>query len=435
MLFLVTFSGPPAFEPPRPLEMIVARLKGEPERVPAHHPFGDGPRRPGEPDAGGFGGFARMQPPPFRARSFSPLRFAIEPAAPAATGREKDDPATAARIATMLGTGPADVVARTELSPRGMGRELFGSYTIGWHVGDRWRVVRSPARPLFTRWHLTTLGAMLAAILLLSLPAWALARAITRPLRDLSRAAGRAQAGATRPDFPTDGPREVRALTAAVSAMHDRLVRHAAGRTAMLGAIAHDLGTPLSRLAFWVEQLPDEARDRAVADIAEMRAMIADTLRFAREESIEREAALLDLGSLVDSLVEDMHATAAPVTVTPGPRAIVRGDSGELRRAVSNLIGNAIRYGGSAAVAWSVADGEVSVSVSDDGPGIDAAQADRLFEPFVRGDPSRNRATGGTGLGLAIVRSIATRHGGRATLANRTGAAGAVATLVLPIAG
>ena len=163
--------------------------------------------------------------------------------------------------------------------------------------------------------------------------------------------------------------------------------------------------------------------------------MIADTLRFAREESTEREAILVDLGSLIDSLVEDMRATAAPVTITPGPRAVVRGDAGELRRAIANLIGNAIRYGGGAAVTWAVADDSVAVTVCDEGPGIDMTGAERLFEPFVRGDPSRNRATGGSGLGLAIVRSIATRHGGHATLANRTDRRGAVATIILPLVG
>ena len=202
----------------------------------------------------------------------------------------------------------------------------------------------------------------------------------------------------------------------------------------MLAAIAHDLGTPLSRLAFWVEQLPEPARDRAVADIDEMRAMIADTLGFARDEAGERDRTRVDLPSLLDSLVEDMRVGGRSVTIEPGPRCVVRGDPRGLRRLFANLVGNAIRYGAQARLGWSVAGGEVVVVVEDEGPGIDPALAERLFEPFVRGDPSRNRATGGTGLGLAIVRAIAARHGGKVTLANRP-EGGAVARVVLPLAG
>lgn len=408
ILFFVTFSGPPPMEPPRPLPMIAAALKGEAQAS---------PRR-------------RFGPPP----RYRPLKTFTQAAPPAPRSREEADPATAARIAALLGAPRQDVVALTEPGPRGMGDELFGRYTVAWRTASGWRVVRS--RPMaFSGWHLRTLLAMLLATGALSLPAWAIARAITRPLRDLADAAGRAQAGAARPAFPTGGPAEVRATTAAVSAMHDRLAGHAEGRTAMLGAIAHDLGTPLSRLAFWIEQLPDPARERAAADIDEMRAMIADTLRFARDDADMREAVRVDVASLLDSLVEDMAVAGAPVTLTPGPRAVVRGDPVALRRAVTNLAENAIRYGDHAAVSWDAGGDRVAVHVADTGTGIDPAQAERLFEPFVRGERSRNRATGGTGLGLAIVRSIAARHGGTATLANRADGPGAVATLTLPLEG
>ena len=406
VLFFVTYSGPPPMEPPRPLFAIADALHGVSARS--------------DPRPRGFG----------RDR---PLVVTRAAAPPAPRWRESADAATAARIATLMRVPASQVVAHTELRPRQGGRELFGRFTVAWRTPAGWRIVRNAAGPAFTRWHANTLGAMALAIALLSLPAWALARAISRPLRDLARAATMAQAGAARPDFPLDGPAEVRALTAAVGAMHDRLAGHAEARTAMLGAIAHDLGTPLSRLAFYVEQLPDAARERASADIDEMRAMIAATLRFARDESVGEAPVRLDLGSLIDSLAEDMAIAGTPVTAEPGERAVVRGDAGALRRLFANLIDNAVRYGGEAAVAWQVEAEGVRVSVADRGPGIDAAQAERLFEPFVRGEASRNRATGGTGLGLAIVRAIATRHGGRVTLQKRGDGAGAVATVVLPL--
>jgi len=120
------------------------------------------------------------------------------------------------------------------------------------------------------------------------------------------------------------------------------------------------------------------------------------------------------------------------VTIAPGPRAVVRGDPAALRRLFANLIDNAARYGTSATLDWNIAGDMAIIHIDDHGPGIDSNQVEWLFEPFVRGDPSRNRATGGSGLGLAIVRSIARRHGGDATLANRA-EGGARATVTLPV--
>ncbi len=416
ILFFVTFSGPPPRVPPRPLEAITAALRGLPP-----------PPLPPE-----FRRFLAMRRGP-REWHVEPLQTATTAVAPVPRWREKPDTLTQARVAALLRADPRTVLAFTELSPRGGGRELFGSFTVAWHLPRGWRVVRSPPLPLFTRWHLNTLLAMLVAIVALSIPAWMLSRAISRPLARLAAAADRAGTGAPLPPLP-EGGREVRELAHAVSTMHARLASHAESRTAMLAAIAHDLGTPLSRLAFWVEQLPDGARDRAVADIDELRAMIAEVLRFARHDVGRREETLVELSSLLDSVAEDMAVGGAAVTVAAGPRAVVSGDPSGLRRLFANLIGNALRYGDSAELAWWIADGRVVVSVADRGPGVDPAQAERLFEPFVRGDPSRNRSTGGTGLGLAIVRSIATRHGGTAALANRVDAAGAVATVTLPLA-
>ncbi|MEG8037896.1 ATP-binding protein [Sphingomonas sp. LR60] len=162
-----------------------------------------------------------------------------------------------------------------------------------------------------------------------------------------------------------------------------------------------------------------------------MRAMIGATLVFARDDAAATMMVRLDLASLIDSLVYDLKDTGAAVESSGGPRAIVRGDSGALRRLFANLVENAMRYGERATVGWTVDDGRVTVTIDDIGPGIDPALAEHLFQPFVRGDPSRNRMTGGTGLGLAIVRTIATAHGGAVTLGN--GPTGAQARVVLPL--
>jgi two-component system OmpR family sensor kinase len=231
--------------------------------------------------------------------------------------------------------------------------------------------------------------------------------------------------GAPQP-IPQNGPREVHELARALDSMQERILLEAENRSAMLGAIAHDLGTPLSRIAFWVERLPDDARLRAEADIEEMRGMIKAALSFTRDGRDGAPHQRLDLGSLIESLVDDLAAAGKPVVVEPGPRAVVRGDSAALRRLFANLIENAVRYGERARLRWNLGENTVDVLVEDDGRGFDLARAEALFAPFVRGEASRSRETGGTGLGLAIVRSIAEAHGGTVTLENRPGGGGRV---------
>ena len=399
VLFGITFRGPP--HAPRGIESIAEALKT---------------------------GSARGRRGP-------PLYVSDSNRIPAAAPGQHPAPGAAARLAAALGVPASDVVAFAGDRPGGAEDAFLGDFTFGWHLRGHWRIASRPPMPAWTAWHWKILLAMIAAIVALSVPAWLIARAISRPLRQLANAADQAGTGARLPPLP-GGSREVRDLSRAVTTMHARLASHAEGRTAMLAGIAHDLGTPLSRIAFRIEGLPDAERVRAAADIDEMRAMIRDTLAFARDEADTGPASRLDLGSLLDTLVENMGGAGAPVTLTPGPRIVVRGEAGALRRLFGNLLDNAVRYGERARVGWDAVDGSAVIWIDDDGPGVDPAQAEQLFQPFVRGDPSRNRATGGTGLGLAIVRSIATRHGGAVTLerAGASGETGARARVVLPLA-
>ena len=398
-LFAVTFSGPPERPAPQPIASIAALLRGG-------------------------------SPPP--AMAAWQLRVTDSPTPPVPHRWEERDPVLSRALARALGVGEERAMVYRNPHRETPNDSIGLPFVAGVKVGDHWRIAYTPPPPFLTRWHLSTLGVMIAVLAGLSGLGWLIARAISRPLRELARAAMRARAGAPLAPVPVSGPREVAELARALRTMHTRLATHAEGRTAMLAAIAHDLGTPLSRLAFWVEQLPEPARGRAVADIDEMRAMIAAAIGFARDETQAHAETRIDLGSLIDSLVEDMAATGMAVMAMPGPRAIVRGDVTALRRMVANLIDNAIRYGEAARVAWMVAQGDVRITIDDDGPGIDPHQAERLFEPFTRGDPSRNRDTGGSGLGLASVRAIAQRHGGDATLGNRE-EGGARATVTLPL--
>ena len=425
----ITFIGPPPRPAPqtidniahvlrtgKPLPRSAIRLPPPPMMPPgqpagAGAPFGPGPRGMSQPRG---------------------LVFALATTAPTPRRGEQADAGLAGQVAATMGLPPARIVAYRDERLAFAPGVVFGSFTVAVSDGARWRVVRTAAQPFISRWQLTLLAAVLGTILLLAGPAWLIARAISKPLRQLRDTAAAARVGAPLGPIPQGGAVEVRDLARAVSAMHDRLAHHAEGRTVMLAAIAHDLGTPLSRIAFWIEQLPEAARVRAAADIDEMRAMLGDTLRLTRDEAGERVDQRIDLGSLLDSLVEDMTGAGVPAMLEPGERTIVRGDPGALRRMFGNLVENAVRYGDRAELSWRAEGHVVEILIDDAGPGFDPDSSDRLFEPFVRGEPSRNRDTGGTGLGLAIVRSIAEAHGGTVTLGNRPG--GGRVTVRLPIA-
>jgi len=342
-------------------------------------------------------------------------------------GREKERPSPArdAAIARLIGVPVERIHGLYQFPARDPEQDMHGSFTVALEDGNGWIVASSLSRPAFTRWHLARLLGMLGVLLVLSLLAWGVARRISRPIRELAGAATRVRLGARQP-IPQKGPREVHELARALDSMQERILHEAENRSAMLGAIAHDLGTPLSRIAFWVEQLPDNARLRAEADIEEMRAMLKAALSFTRDGRDGAPHEKLDLGSLIESLVDDLATAGKPVSVEAGPRAVVRGNSAALRRLFANLIENAVRYGERARLCWSLAEGKVDVLVEDDGRGFDLARAEALFAPFVRGETSRNRETGGTGLGLAIVRSIAEAHGGEVSLENRPDGGGRV---------
>lgn len=392
VMFAVTFRGPPERRPPLKLEAVAGALQG-----------GDLPS------------------------SDLRLERVISPDMPLPKHQDHAYPAGTERLARILKADPARVRVMA-MEPQRDTAVVSGPFTATWHDGTNWRSVHTARPSWLSPWHRVTLTVMAVMLVLLAIAAWLVARAITRPLQRLAGVAVHSRPGRPLP-MPRGGPREVDALAEALNQMQDRMSRAGEARTTMFAAIAHDLGTPLSRVAFWIEQLPEAARERAAADIDEMRAMLGDVLRFARDERVTTTDRI-DLGSVLDSLVDDLAAAGTAASITPGDRVLVRGDSASLRRLFANLIDNAVRYGGAARVGWTRAGSDVVVTIDDDGPGFDAADGDRLFEPFVRGDPSRSRATGGTGLGLAIVRSIAEAHGGSVALGRH--AAGGRVTVTLP---
>ena len=310
---------------------------------------------------------------------------------------------------------------------------FFNTVVAGVETKQGWRVVETPPRPLIAAWQKrNALWFALSAILLLPF-VWFFARRLTRPIRHFAEAADRMGADPTAPRIAQEGPTELRVTAQAINRMQDRLTGHVAERTAMIGAIAHDLRTPLARVAFRIEGAPDPIREKVQADIDQMRAMISATIGFVRDGTGREERRPVALAEVLATLVAAEQEMGRAVMLTVAAMVTVRADPLSIGRLVQNLIDNGVRHGGAVRIGLDRAGDEAVVTVADRGPGLPPEQLERVFEPFERGEPSRNRETGGTGLGLTIARSIAERHGGRLTLANRADG-GLVARFAMPIA-
>jgi len=249
--------------------------------------------------------------------------------------------------------------------------------------------------------------------------AYGAARFASAPLRRMADAAGELGRDLDRPPLKLTGPSEVRLAAGAFNAMQARLQSYFAERTQMLAAITHDLQTPLTRLRLRLERVVDEElRERLVGDLQAMRALIDEGLELARTADTAESNVLLDLDSLLESLVEDAADAGAEARFVAGCGAVLPLRALATRRMFANLIDNAVKHGGSAEVtATRTAEG-VSVIVRDHGPGLPDEMLERAFAPFMRMEGSRSRETGGTGLGLTIARTLAGKIGATLTLRN-----------------
>lgn len=260
------------------------------------------------------------------------------------------------------------------------------------------------------------LGGLISILFVSLVATWVLKRQI-RPLEALSRAAE--SVGTTqeaRPVVPAGAP-EVRKLVSAFERMRERLRLLLESRTRMLGAISHDLGTYLTRLRLRIEYIDDaEQRARAERDLQSMQQLLSDALTLARLDHDVGAADVVDLQPLVEQQLRGYRDGGATVSLAAAAVARVRGQPAALSRVVNNLVGNALKYAGSAEVSLLRQADEVELRVDDHGPGIPAAERDRVLEPFYRADPARNLDTPGSGLGLSIVADIVRRHGGRLVL-------------------
>lgn len=258
-------------------------------------------------------------------------------------------------------------------------------------------------------------------------------RLTTRSLDRLARAADRIGADPGGPPVTESGPTEVRRVIRAFNRMQEQVRAYVLERTQLLGAISHDLRTPLTRMRLRAELLQDpQLRAKFVRDLAEMEALAGSALDFTRSLGEEARRQPVDVGALIERLREDWCETGSEITVAGTPRAAVSAHPEALRRCLNNLVENALRYGARAHVQVADDADGLRIAVGDEGPGIPEAELERVFEPFFRLEPSRNRASGGAGLGLSIARNIARWHGGEVKLRNRAAGAGLIAELWLP---
>lgn len=244
-------------------------------------------------------------------------------------------------------------------------------------------------------------------------------RWVTRPLKQFSIAAIELGKNIDRPPLLEKGPLEVVQAARALNGMQTKLSRYLHDRTRILAAMSHDLKTPITRLRLRAELLDDEPiRSKFMRDLSELEDMVTDTLSFMRGLESTESLTRLDINALLESLQDDAKEAGQTIEIYGRATSPFSCRPQLLKRCLSNLVENAIKYGGVARVKVMQLPDSLHIVVSDDGPGVPVEELERLFDPFYRLEASRNRDHGGTGLGLTIARSIAEQHGGTLILKN-----------------
>jgi two-component system, OmpR family, sensor kinase len=330
--------------------------------------------------------------------------------------------------------GTVDPAARLRTG-QGVGDEsdvIYGPVIVALHLPDgSWRSVR-PVSGGIEPWQWRALGWLIGTMAVVILPAWWLARRLSRPMRLFAAAAERLGRDPHAPPVPLSGPVELGEAAAAFNDMQARLNRYVSDRMTMIAAVAHDLRTPLMRMSMRLPSASPDLRDALHDDIEEMNQRLIAVMALVRDMSQPAHHQRVDLRSIAESVVSETNDSGGDAELGNGERVIVQGDPSALKAMLTNLVGNACRYAGRAEISLK-ADGENIVSIiSDRGPGIPSEDLERAFEPFFRSEYSRNRETGGMGLGLASVKAIVDAHGGKVILISRP-EGGLIAQVTLPI--
>lgn len=257
---------------------------------------------------------------------------------------------------------------------------------------------------------------------------------VVRPFRTLAAATEHISRGERIAPLAMAGPREAQELSQAFNLMQERLARHVEGRTRMLAALSHDLNTPLTELRLQLELVEDSPlRDDLLDSLDELRGMVGETLGFIRDDAVQEPTVRLSLNELLDDLARRYRTLGQPLDWPGGSQLFCRGRPLALKRALTNLIDNALQHGGDASLRLEQpVAGEIRLLILDHGPGIAPAKLEQVFEPFVQLNAGEGRR--GLGLGLAIARACVHAHGGELTLENQP-PAGLCAIVRLPADG
>lgn len=309
-------------------------------------------------------------------------------------------------------------------------------YAFSVQLADGQRLVVAPGARQRARSRIGAILALNFAVgLLAALLVWRTIRRATRPLQVIADAADRFAADLDAPPMDEDGPAEARQVALAFNRMRAQIRRLMAERLRMLAAAAHDVKTLLTRLRLRIAAIENDAeRARADRDIALMATLLDDVLLMAKGEERPTALAPVNLAPLLQEMARERRALGQAVAAGSMPgSADVWADPGGLRRALENLIENAVLYGGGADMELRESGVSWRVAIIDYGPGLEAAFESDAFEPFARGEASRSRDTGGAGLGLSIARSLVRQMGGEVSL-EKTPGGGLTVTIDLPSA-
>jgi len=295
-----------------------------------------------------------------------------------------------------------------------------------------WVVVSPKPDPFPFVWQARIVAWFLICLCVFGPAGYLFARRLVSPITAFAEAADRLGRDPRAPLVELRGPAEIGVAARAFNEMQGRLKRYVDDRTTMIGAISHDLRTPLTRIRFKMEAAPMELRSTVGGDIDQMEAMISAALAFVHDASRPHERETLDLLSVLECVVDDAKSGGSDVALMDAEPLAIDGDALSLQRLFANLVDNAVKYGHEARVGLGAEGGEAVVKIVDAGPGLPQKELERVFEPFYRTEPSRNRDTGGIGLGLAVARSVARAHGGDVILTS--GPTGLTAEVRLPLA-
>ncbi len=297
-----------------------------------------------------------------------------------------------------------------------------------------WLNFAAPTGPIESFWTLRFVLSLLVMLLAVMVFAAFAVRKLTKPIITFASAARELGFNLNAPSLPEVGASEIRNTAHAFNKMQDRIKRLIEDRTRMVAAISHDLGTPITRLRLRAEFVENEEQQKKMlSDLDDMEVMVNSVMSFARNEASREPRAAVDIRTLLRRICDDKVDAGDSVKLDADGEAVrYVCQPVAMRRALTNLINNAVNYGHEARVSLQALESGIEIQIDDDGPGIpEESQAD-VFKPFHRLERSRNRETGGVGLGLSVARTIIRGHGGEIWLKNRS-EGGLRVTVSLPL--